>query len=37
MCTLDELPQEQLTHLKAIVFCRCTNENLKLLASDIAG
>ena len=37
MCTMDDLPAEQLTHLRAIIFCRCTDANLKMIANDIAG
>lgn len=37
MCTLEDLPQEQLNHLRAIVFCRCTKKNIDLIAADISG
>ena len=32
---LDRAPKEKLMHLKAVVFCRCTDENIKLITMQI--
>ena len=31
------MPSEALTHLKAIVFCRCTKDNIDLLKRELSG
>ena len=36
ICTLNELPEEKLTHLKAVVFCRSTDANVKLIAAELS-
>ena len=33
--TLENLPQEKLMHLKAVVFCRCTQENVNLICQQL--
>jgi vacuolar protein sorting-associated protein 45 len=35
ICNLKSLPQENLSHLKAVVFCRCTQENINLLSDAL--
>ncbi len=32
---LDKVPKEKLMHLKAVVFCRCTEENIRLITNQI--
>jgi len=32
---IDKAPKEKLMHLKAVVFCRCTEENVRLITSQI--
>jgi hypothetical protein len=32
---INNIPQEKLTHLKAIVFVRCTDENVKLICQHL--
>ena len=34
--TMDQIPQEKLTHLKAIFFCRCTEQNIKIISSELS-
>lgn len=34
--TLDDLPTEKLTHLRAVFFCRPTDRNLALIASELS-
>jgi len=36
IATIDQIPQEKLTHLKAIFFCRCTEKNMKLISEEIS-
>ena len=33
--TIDQIPEEKLTHLKAIFFCRCTDKNIKLIGQEL--
>ena len=37
MTTIDQIPDEKLTHLKSIFFCRLTEKNVKLICSEISG
>jgi vacuolar protein sorting-associated protein 45 len=37
MTTIDQIPDEKLTHLKAIFFCRLTEKNVKLICQEISG
>jgi hypothetical protein len=30
---LENVPKEKLLHLKAVVFCRCNDENIKLICT----
>ena len=34
--TMDQIPQEKLTHLKAIFFCRCTEQNIRIISSELS-
>jgi vacuolar protein sorting-associated protein 45 len=36
MTTMDKIPDEKLTHLKAIFFCRCTEKNINLISQEIS-
>ena len=36
MTTIDEIPDEKLTHLKAIFFCRLTEKNVKHICNEIS-
>lgn len=35
ICTLDQLPDEKLTHMKAVIFCRPTDKNIKMISKEV--
>jgi len=35
ICTLDQIPEEKLTHLKAVFFCRATDKSIKLICEEL--